>query len=320
MIYLIYLHNQIHIVMKNILILCLSLLVCCCKSPEDKAINFIVASDMGRREKSEQQNIADLMGQRAEKHLIDFVAVAGDPIHDDGVASITDSEWQLKFENVYTAQSLQAIPFYVVPGNHCYRGSVQAIIDYSNISDRWNAPARYFSIEKPLGKKQKALFVFIDTTPLIDKNRTDEDFTDIGQQSVERQLFWLDSTLVSSKGRWKFVIGHHPVYAGTDKPESERKDMRKRVGKILEKRKADFYISGHIHNFQHIQPAGKTVNYIVNSSAAAGRSVQATEGTVFCSDNPGFTVFTVSRDSVWFSFVNHTGETIYRSATGKNNR
>ena len=319
MIYLIYLHNQIHIVMKNILILCLSLLVCCSKLPEDKTINFFVASDMGRRGESEQQNIAVLMGQRAEEYPIDFVAVAGDPIHDDGVTSVTDPEWQLKFENVYTAQSLQTIPFYVVPGNHCYRGNVQAIIDYSKISARWNAPARYFSIEKPLGKRQKALFVFIDTTPLIDKNREDDDYTDAGQQSIERQLVWLDSTLFASQGRWKFVIGHHPVYAGTDKPESERKNMRKRVGKILEKRKADFYISGHIHNFQYIQREGKSVNYIINSSASAARTVQAIDGTVFCSDNPGFTVFTVSTDSVWFSFVNHTGETIYRSATGKNN-
>jgi len=304
--------------MKNVFILCLSMLVCCCTAPEEKVISFIVASDMGRRGESEQQNIAGLIGHWAEEHSTDFVAVAGDPIHDEGVASIHDEEWQIKFENVYTAQSLQTLPFYVVPGNHDYRGNVQAVIDYSKISARWNTPARYFAIEKPLGKKHKALFVYIDTTPLINSYRRDEDYSDAGEQSIERQLFWLDSTLVASKGRWKFVIGHHPVYAGTDKPKSERRNMRKRVGKILENRKVDFYISGHIHNFQHIKPEGKTVNYIINSSASmAARSVQTMEGTVFCSNDPGFSVFTVSKDSVWFSFINHTGETIYRNVTGK---
>ncbi len=51
------------------------------------ALNFIVTSDMGRRGVSEQQNIANVMGNIALQNKIDFVAVAGDPIHDDGVKS-----------------------------------------------------------------------------------------------------------------------------------------------------------------------------------------------------------------------------------------
>jgi predicted phosphodiesterase len=199
---------------------------------------------------------------------------------------------------------------------------VQAILDYSGVSERWNAPARYYSMEYPVGRKQKALFVFIDTAPLIDKYRKDEGdedgkYSDAGEQSIERQLYWLDSTLVASNGRWKIVIGHHPVYADTDKEASERTDMQERVGTILENRKADFYISGHIHNFQYIKPEGKTVNYIVNSSASQSRKVKPIEGTVFCNGDPGYSVFSVSRDSVRFSFVNHTGETVYRGAVGK---
>ncbi len=43
---------------------------------------------------------------------------------------------------------------------------------------------------------------------------------------------WIDSTLAVSDDNWKIVIGHHPVYADTDKSESERADMQKRVGTI----------------------------------------------------------------------------------------
>lgn len=280
------------------------------KLPES-SLNFIVASDMGRRGVSEQKNIAALMGKEADFNAIGFIAVAGDPIHDDGVKSTSDSEWKDKFENIYTASSLM-IPWYVVSGNHEYHGSVQAIIDYSKISDRWKAPARYYTVEKVIDKEgNKCLLVFIDTPPLIDKYRNAKDYSDAGKQNLEKELKWIDSTLYVSKDRWKIVIGHHPVYADTDKEESERSDMQKRLGTILENRKADAYICGHIHNFQHIKPEGKSVNYIVNSSASESRKVNKISGTLFCNPDPGFTVCSVTRDNFTFSFINHKGETVY---------
>ncbi len=277
------------------------------------ALNFMVASDMGRRGVSEQKNIATFMGEEAKLNSVNFVAVAGDPIHDNGVKSTDDSEWKDKFENIYTASSLMNIPWYVVSGNHEYHGSIQAILDYSKLSGRWKAPARYYSIEKTIGTgKNKCLFVFIDTAPLIDKYRTEGSYSDAGKQDIEKQLKWIDSTLVSSNDRWKIVIGHHPVYADTEKEESERTDMQKRVGMIIENRKADVYICGHIHNFQHIKPEGKRVNYIVNSSASQSRNVNKTDGTLFCNPDPGFTLCSVTKKNFSFSFINHKGETIYK--------
>ena len=281
-------------------------------------LNYIVASDMGRRGISEQKNIAVLMGKEADLNPINFIAVAGDPIHDNGVKSTSDSEWKDKFENIYTAQSLMNIPWYAVSGNHEYHGSVQAILDYSKISDRWKAPARYYSIEKCIGKsRKKCLFVFIDTAPLIDKYRSDSGYSDAGKQDFEKQLRWIDSTLVSSNDRWKIVIGHHPVYADTEKTITERTDMQKRLGIILENRKADIYICGHIHNFQHIKPEGKAVNYIVNSSASESRKVNKTDGTLFCNPDPGFTLCSVSKSNFTFFFINHKGESVYKYTVKK---
>lgn len=88
--------------------------------------------------------------------------------------------------------------------------------------------------------------------------------------------------------------------------------MEKRVGVILEKRKADLYICGHIHNFQHIKPFGKTVNYVVNSSACGSRKVNQTDGTIFCNPDPGFTVCTVIPERFVFFFINHKGENVYK--------
>ena len=290
----------------------------CTLSKSQNELNFLVASDMGRRGVSEQQNIANHIGRSAQGNTLHFVAVAGDPIHDDGVQSVTDPEWKCKFEDVYTAESLQRLPFYVVSGNHEYRGCVQAILDYSGISERWHAPARYYTLERSIGKEgQKALLVFIDTTPLIDKYREGSQYSDAGAQDMERQLFWLDSVLVASGGRWNIVIGHHPVYADTDKPEYERTDMQERVGAILENRGADLYISGHIHNFQHIKPQGSNVHYVVNSSASQSRVVAPIEGTIFCNADPGYSLFKVSADTLRFFFINHRGETVYEQTITK---
>jgi len=279
---------------------------------ERNYIRFMVASDMGRTGISEQQNIAEIMGRFADENRVDFLAVAGDPIHYRGVQSIYDEEWYLKIESVYTAPSLHAIPWYVVSGNHEYNGSVQAILDYSAVSERWNAPARYFSFTKQIGNSNdECLFVFIDTTPLIDRYRNDPNRSDAGEQDMDAQLQWLDKTLASSDVRWKIVIGHHPVYATTTKSECERTDMQKRVGTIIENHGVDFFIAGHIHNFQHIQPEGSKINHVVNSSASRSRPVHSFDGLIFGNPAPGFSVFTVSTDNVEFKMINHEGEIVY---------
>jgi DNA repair exonuclease SbcCD nuclease subunit len=274
-------------------------------------INVIAANDMGRRGLSEQGRIAQLMGEAADRNRIDFIAVVGDPIHDDGVSSVDDPEWGAKIESVYAAPSLHAIPWFVISGNHEYRGSVQAVLDYSLKSERWNAPARYFakSLSIP-GGGGRCLFIFIDTSPLINKYRSGQ-YSDAADQDPEAQLAWLDSTLAASDAQWEIVFGHHPVYADTQKDEEERADMRARVAPLLEKHGVDLYVCGHIHSFQHIRPEGSRVDYVVNSSASLSRSVKAIEGTRFCSPDPGFSVISVARDTVGFFMVNNTGRVIY---------
>ncbi|MCE1199685.1 MAG: metallophosphoesterase [Marinilabiliales bacterium] len=277
-----------------------------------RALNFIVASDMGRRGESQQQNIAAVMGQIADGHRLAFVAVAGDPIHDNGVKSVTDPEWKLKFEAVYVAPSLQQLPWYVVSGNHEYKGSVPAILAYSAVSSRWKAPARYYAIEQQIpGSHEKCLLLFIDTAPLIDKYRKDPGSSDAGAQDMAKELRFIDSTLTVTHCRWKVVIGHHPVFADTGKSQEERADMQARLQPILEKGKADLYVCGHIHNFQYIHPQGSHTHYIVNSSASQSREVQPVDGTQFCHPDPGVTVVSVKRNALLFRFVNHKGEQLY---------
>jgi DNA repair exonuclease SbcCD nuclease subunit len=309
--------------MKKIICIIYALLLLSCTAQQPHSslpalpcdnLNVIVASDMGKRGISEQKRIAGLLDEVARQNTISFLAVAGDPIHDDGVKSVDDNEWNLKIENIYTAPSLHDIPWYVVSGNHEYRGNVQAVLDYSQKSKRWNAPARYFTVTRPVGHSGKeCLFVFIDTSPLIDKYRNSpEKYPEAGLQDMDAQLKWLRQTLETSDAHWKIVIGHHPVYAFTEKEESERADIQNRLKDILENGGVTFYICGHIHNFQHIKPADTKVNYIVNSSASKSRAVKPVEGTVFCNPDAGFSVMSISTDRIDYYMENHKGKIIYK--------
>ncbi|MDR0575401.1 MAG: metallophosphoesterase [Tannerella sp.] len=276
------------------------------------AVNFIVANDLGRNGYYEQKPIAQIMGYMAEQIDIEMIAAAGDVHHFEGVESVNDPLWLTNYELIYDHPELM-IRWNVICGNHEYRGNTQAVLDYSNVSRRWNVPARYYTqvIEAEDGTLCRLLYV--DTSPMIDKYRNDSiTYPDAHKQDFDIQLQWIDSVLTGSTEKWKIVIGHHPVYADTKKEDSERADMQARLAPVLEKNKVDIYFCGHIHNFQHIQPASSTVNYVVNSAGALARPVRKTDGTVFCSEDPGFTLCSVDASAIRFFFINHKGETIYK--------
>lgn len=254
-------------------------------------INLLVVSDLGRNGYYDQKKVAVTMGDVADNIGPDAVLALGDTHHYEGVQSVSDPLWMTNFELIYTHPELM-VDWYPICGNHEYRGNTQAVVDYSEVSRRWEMPARYYSKTFSDGGTSLKV-VFIDTTPLIDKYRKKTDtYPDAALQDAEAQLQWLDRTLADATEDWTVVVGHHPIYADTDKSESERTDMQKRVDTILRRHKVDMYICGHIHNFQHIRRPGSQTDYIVNTSGSRSRKPAATEGTVYCSDATGFSVLT----------------------------
>ena len=284
--------------------------------PEDN-LNFYLVSDLGRNGYYEQKPIAELMGNLAEKVDIEFVVAAGDTHHFNGIASTQDPLWMTNYELIYSHPDLM-IDWFAINGNHEYRGDTQAVQDYSKVSRRWIAPARYYSKQFEAGEKETLEIFFIDTTPLIERYREKpEKYADASKQSIEEQMRWLEKALASSKAKWKLVVGHHPLYAYTDKSQSERTDMRSHVEALLEKYGVDMYLCGHIHNFQHILPAGSKVEYLVNSSGSLARKVQEIEGTRFCSSDAGFTLFSVNDSELAFYLMNSKGKIIYQYKKSK---
>lgn len=283
----------------------------------DEKFNFYVANDLGRNGYYDQKPIAELMGQMAEEGADpEFVLAAGDIHHFGGVRSVDDPLWMTNYELIYSHPELM-IDWYPLLGNHEYRGSTQAVLDYSRVSRRWVMPARYYTrVFEDKGTTLRV--VWIDTAPMIDKYRNEsETYPDACRQDYKKQLAWVDSVLAAAKEEWVIVAGHHPIYAETPKDESERRDMQARLDPILRKHKVDMYICGHIHNFQHVRVPGSDIDYITNSAGSLARKVKPIEGTVFCSPEPGFSIVSADKKRLELRMIDKKGNVLHTVTRSK---
>lgn len=298
------------------LLLCCSTINLFAQTPEQWEklkgdINLYLANDLGRNGYYDQKPIAELMGRMGETIGPKCVIAAGDIHHFNGVASVNDPLWTTNYEQIYSHPELM-IDWFPVLGNHEYRGNTQAVLDYGQISRRWMMPSRYYT--KVFNKKGLSLrVVFIDTTPLINRYRKEyTTYSDARKQNDVAQLQWLDETLRNAHEDWVIVVGHHPIYAETSKPQEERDDMQKKVLPLLHKyNNVALYACGHIHNFQHIRKSNDKIDYVVNSSASLARKVNPIDGTQFCSSEPGFSVISATSSQLNLYMIDKEGKVLY---------
>ena len=276
----------------------------------EQPLNFYLVNDTGRNGYYDQKPIAATMGQMAETIDIEFVVGAGDIHHFEGVRSVSDPLWMTNYELIYSHPDLM-IPWYTICGNHEYRGNTQAPVDYSKISARWNMPSKYYTFVKEEDGVTVRI-VMVDTCPMIDKYREDtEKYGDASKEDYQAQLEWLDDVLSGADEDWVLVVGHHPIYAYTDKSESERTDLQKRLDTVIRKYgNVDMYLCGHIHTFQHISKGG--IDYVVNSSGSLSRDdVQPVDGTVFCSNKSGYSLITASENELNLHMLDKDGNVLH---------
>src|SRR5690606_11105885 len=110
----------------------------------EDSFSFIVLGDFGRVGDYYQKDVAREMVHATIALDAEFIISVGDNFYPIGIQSTQDYQWTSSFESTYKDPGVYT-DWYVALGNHDYRGNVQAQIDYSNISRRWNMPDRYYS-------------------------------------------------------------------------------------------------------------------------------------------------------------------------------
>ena len=156
--------------------------------------------------------------------------------------------------------------------------------------------------------------VMVDTTPIIDKYREETDkYADASKSDWSEQMEWLDKVLSEADEDWVLVVGHHPIYAYTDKSDSERSDLQQRLDPVIRKYgNVDMYLCGHIHTFQHIRMEGCDIDYVVNTSGSLSREdVQPIEGTVFCSNKSGWSLITADEHELDLHMLDKEGNVLH---------
>ncbi|XP_071478561.1 tartrate-resistant acid phosphatase type 5-like [Diadema antillarum] len=244
---------------------------------KENALNYLVLADWGGQPGAPyytecEYNVAKQMGVIATNYDSKFVLALGDNFYYDGVKSVDDPRFNETFENVFTADSLQ-VPWYVVAGNHDYHGSVQAQIEYSNVSERWQFPDFYFAERFQIPNTTDTVaFILIDTIMLC--GGMDLDDADIHKQPsqasekklMEAQLLWIEDQLKSTRNDTYVIVGgHYPVWSIAE--HGPTKCLVDLLRPLLIKYDVNAYFCGHDHNLQHIREDNSSVEYFVIGAA-----------------------------------------------------
>ena len=270
------------------------------------SLNFMVIGDWGHNGHFYQKEVAHQLEIAMYQTDADFIVSTGDNFYPNGVASVNDPLWQSAFENIYHGPHTFE-DWYVVLGNHDYLGNAQAQIDYTNKSQRWQLPARYYSKTFELENNEQVLMVFLDTNPIQPEYKTREKYRSTQGQGYQTQLAWLETQLAGSKAKWKIVVGHHPLYS-SGKRFGRNQGLRDILEPILERHNVHAYIAGHEHDLQYNQPKNSKVAHFVSGGGSEARFVKQREFTRYAEATPGFLSVSINGETLSVSAINHLGE------------
>jgi len=280
------------------------------RDAEQSDLRFLIFGDWGREGQFHQTDVATQMGLAAATRKCRFIISVGDNFYDKGVQTATDSQWKSSFEGIYTASSL-AVPWYVILGNHDYKGRPEAQLDYAKAHPDWRMPARYFSAVEPITKTENVEFFFIDTSPFVEEYQTKEEMRDeIVSQDTNTQVAWLDQALSNSKATWKIVIGHHPIFSGGSE-HGDQPELVRDINPLLEKHGVPAYFNGHDHDLQHIVRG--SVEYFNTGAGSKVRPPGPTEGSRFYKGTPGFMAVSLGVEKMHVDVIDYTGALLYQA-------
>ncbi|KAK9226503.1 hypothetical protein WN943_011551 [Citrus x changshan-huyou] len=287
----------------------------------DGSLSFLVVGDWGRRGAYNQTKVAHQMGIVGEKLKIDFIISTGDNFYDDGLTGVDDAAFFESFVNIYTAPSL-AKQWYNVLGNHDYRGDVEAQLSpvLRDIDSRWLC-LRSFIVNAEIAE-----FIFVDTTPFVNKYFTDPEDHVYDWSGIQPRKSYLanllkdvDSALKESTAKWKIVVGHHTIKSSGHHGNTHELNLQ--LLPILQENEVDLYINGHDHCLERISSTESGIQFLTS-----GGGSKAWKGDIdwwnpkedkFYYDGQGFMSVQITPTEVDVAFYNIFGNVIHKWSTSK---
>lgn len=263
-------------------------------------VNLLAFGDWGCGS-TEQVQVARAMAdyvKAAPQTAFDATLALGDNFY----TLVTDAQspfWETWFEKMYDKEVL-AMPFYAILGNHDVEHSnitANAELAYAaaHPESRWKMPSRYYRLDFP---KEKPLATVLMLDGTLQGRKWDE------------EAAWLDGELAKERPRWLIVASHFPLYSNSEHGDS--KTMLKRLDKLLDAHRVDFYLAGHDHNLQHLQIDGHTTSHIVSGGGGKKRyAMYRDDRGPFAASTYGFLHLALTPERATARFVSHEGKTLH---------
>ena len=273
-----------------------------------ESVPFLVVGDWGEHSAG-QVAVAAAMGDVANQIRSQFVISTGDNFYSRGVASVSDPQWQTTFESAFSAPSLQT-SWYAVLGNHDYRGSVAAEVHYSDRSDRWRMPSRYWRQDIAFGDETISFFM-LDTYPLTHMSALRSHVPIVGDASeAHQQLRWLETELSASQSRWKFAVGHHPILSSGMHGGSP--PLYDHLRPLFQNFGVRAYFNGHDHNLEHLSEGA--LDYVCSGAGSEYRPLRTSlPQSNFSYSGYGFASCQLRPSGLSIRFHDQTGAELYRA-------
>jgi len=270
-------------------------------SKVDQSLQFFTIGDEGEVGDG-KNNVASAMSTIAQQiNGISFIGTLGDNFYPPNTIESTDDEdWTENFITPYNLDGLD-VPFNVALGNHDYDDNdVNAILEYHDLSEKWNLPSEYYSFTYPESS----------ITPLIEYWVLDTEMIADEAEGYQEQLDWFASELANSTATWKIVVGHRTLYSyGVHGEESRQQEH---ILPLLKAGGVDLYLMGHDHDKQLIDRPEDDVTYMVNGAASRLRDVTQGEYSLFAESTLGFTSYTVTKTQLSIDFYNTDAESEFQ--------
>jgi tartrate-resistant acid phosphatase type 5 len=275
---------------------------------EDR-VRFAAFGDTGKGT-DEQRAVAAAVLAKCAASGCDFLQLLGDNIYDSGVSSVSDAQFDEKFELPYADL---ALPFYMVLGNHDYgangagneffKGQFQ--VDYTALSPRWRMPASYYR-----RVARHVEFFALDTNMqmyLMDlQQRTD-----------------VAAWLAASTATWKIAVGHHPYRSNGPHGNAGSYDGQppfllipsgSGVKSFMEQvicGRAHVYVSAHDHSLQWLTSTCSGTELLVSGAGASTTTLPGTNLVHFQSLSLGFIYFDIRGKRLTAKVIDTEGTVLF---------
>jgi tartrate-resistant acid phosphatase type 5 len=274
-----------------------------------KSLRFLVVGDTGVGDKNQKEVAAQMEAICQSGIPLSGIILLGDNFYPRGVQSVSDPLWQKALLEPYGSSCLSQIDFYPILGNHDYKGSVSAQIEYGHKKKRWKMPARFYSVK--FGE-------------LIEFFQLDSNTWEVLLPFWGTNFGHIRKDIVASKSKWRIVTSHHPINSGcSDRVEREDRPKTWMMAKLLCPH-TDLWLSGHLHSQEYVYDAelcAAPVAIVGSGGAPLQKGKDCDDSkTQFNGMHHGFSELVASETSLVITFYDSQGKQVFQRSVPNQSR